>query len=68
MKSYLPTYNERYKVGNSPSIGYKFSKSPELGVGHLALKLLVEDVTEMIPELSILIAQGYPSECDGKIL
>lgn len=57
-----------YKVGNSPSIGYKFSKSPEPDVGHLTLKLLVEDVTEMIPELSILIAQGYPSECDGKIL
>lgn len=56
-----------YKVGNSPSIGYKFSKRPESDVGHLALKL-VEDVTEMIPELSILIAQGYPSECDGKIL
>lgn len=55
-------------MGNSPSIGYKFSKSPELDVGHLALKLLVEDVTEMIPELSILIAQGYPSECDGKII
>jgi len=56
-----------YKVGHSPSIGYKFSKRTEPDVGHLALKL-VEDVTEMIPELSILIAQGYPSECDGKIL
>lgn len=55
-------------VANSPSIGHKFSKSSEPGVGHRALKLLVKDVTEMIPELSTVIGQGYPSECDGKVL
>lgn len=50
-------------------MSHKSSKSPEPGVGHLALKLLVKDVTETtMPELSIVIAQGSPSECDGKIL